>query len=112
MTPYHMVNRTVLNMTKHTDSVVAVQDLRTSLAAITNRAAKGESFLVMRNSRPVFRIVPAQETNTYPPATFRKPAALGELRARYKASGLSGAIQPKDVEDIIRSVHESVRSHG
>ena len=107
-----MLKHTELNMTNHTDSVVAVQDLRTSLAAITDRAAKGESFLVMRNSRPVFRIVPAQETPAYAPTEPRKPATLGELRARYQASGLSRAIGPGDVEDIIRSVHEAVRSRG
>jgi prevent-host-death family protein len=99
-------------MIKHTDSVVAVQDLRTSLASITDRAVKGESFLVMRNSRPVFRIVPAEDAFAYPPAAPRKPASLGELRARYQASGLARALKPGELEDIIREVHQDARPRG
>lgn len=92
-------------MVNHTDAVVAVQELRTSLASIADRAAKGESFLVMRNSRPAFRIVPAEETFSYATPEPRKPATLRELRARYQASGLSRAITLSDLEAIIRDVH-------
>ena len=100
-----MFNRMVNHMIKHTESVVAVQELRTSLASIADRAAKGESFLVMRNSRPAFRIVPAGEAVSYAASEPRKPASLREVRARYQASGLSRAITPADLDDIIREVH-------
>lgn len=91
------------------DTIVAVQDLRTSLAAITERATRGETFLVMRNSRPAFRIVPAEQTAEVA-ATPRKPAMkLGELRARYQAGGLSKALGPADLEAMIRDVHEAAR---
>ena len=99
-------------MIKHTDSIVAVQDLRTSLASIADRAAQGESFLVMRNSRPVVRIVPAEDAGVYPAAAPRTPASLGELRARYQASGLAGAIKPGELEELIRAVHQNTPPRG
>ena len=42
------------------DFIISVQDIRTSLGEIANRAETGESFTVVRNSKPVFRIVPIE----------------------------------------------------
>lgn len=39
-------------------TIVSMEDMRTSLAAIANRAAQGERFIVVRKSKPVFEIVP------------------------------------------------------
>jgi len=40
-------------------TVIAMQNIRTSLASIARRAEAGEQFLVVRNSRPSFYILPA-----------------------------------------------------
>ncbi|NQU39891.1 MAG: hypothetical protein HQ523_08070 [Lentisphaerae bacterium] len=43
------------------NTIISVQDIRTSLAGIAQRAEDGESFLVIRNSKPAFRIVPVED---------------------------------------------------
>ncbi len=39
-------------------NILSIRDLRQNLAKIADRVAKGEGFLVMRRSRPAFKIVP------------------------------------------------------
>lgn len=40
-----------------------------SLKAVADRAEKGETFMVVRNSRPAFRIVPLEGKTVYPVAS-------------------------------------------
>jgi antitoxin (DNA-binding transcriptional repressor) of toxin-antitoxin stability system len=40
------------------DTIISVQDIRTSLASIAKRAESGETFVVIRNSKPAFTIAP------------------------------------------------------
>lgn len=91
------------------ETMVAVQDLRTSLAAIADRAAKGESFLVMRNSRPAFRIVPATQPVAGRRGERGEPLRFGELRAGFQASGLSRAMSKSGLETMIHEVHDGLR---
>ena len=50
------------------ESIISVQDIRTSLGSIADRAERGESFTVVRSSKPVFRIVPIET-----PSAVREP---------------------------------------
>lgn len=45
-------------------TIISMQDIRTKIAAIANRAQKGERFIVVRKSRPVFQIVPVTDATT------------------------------------------------
>ena len=42
-------------------NLVPLKELRQKLTDYTKRAEKGESFLVLRKSKPVFKIVPVEE---------------------------------------------------
>lgn len=44
------------------DKIISMKDIRLSLAAIAKRVEAGESFTVVRDSKPVFRIEPLPET--------------------------------------------------
>ncbi|MBU4298482.1 type II toxin-antitoxin system prevent-host-death family antitoxin [Patescibacteria group bacterium] len=41
--------------------IIGVKQLYKNLARISQRVAKGESFIVVKRSKPVFRVVPYQE---------------------------------------------------
>ncbi|MBI3632842.1 MAG: type II toxin-antitoxin system Phd/YefM family antitoxin [Candidatus Vogelbacteria bacterium] len=41
--------------------IVGLKDLRENIDSWINKVSRGESFLVMRKSAPVFKIVPAEE---------------------------------------------------
>ncbi len=45
--------------------IVGVKELRENLEKYINRVDKGESFTVVRRSRPVFKISPAEEENLW-----------------------------------------------
>jgi len=42
-------------------NLVKLKDLRENVAEYSNRVAKGESFIIMKRSRPLFRISPVDE---------------------------------------------------
>ena len=82
-------------------TIIAVQDIRQSLASITDRAEKGESFVVVRNSRPVFRIEPI--TELYETGNSRAPMTVREVRGRFAADPVSeDELSPTDLDAIIR----------
>ena len=45
--------------------IVGVKELRENLEKYINRVDKGESFTVVRRSKPVFKISPAEEENLW-----------------------------------------------
>ncbi len=47
--------------TKMQPNVVGLRELRESMDSYVNRVSKGESFLVLRKSRPVFKMEPVDE---------------------------------------------------
>ncbi len=46
------------------DKIISMKDIRLSLAAIARRVETGESFTVVRDSKPVFRIEPLTEAGS------------------------------------------------
>ncbi len=43
------------------DSTVALKDLRTNMEKYISRVSGGESFTVLRRSRPIFKITPPED---------------------------------------------------
>lgn len=86
--------------------IISVQDIRESLATIANQAQAGETFVVVRNSRPVFRILPPDVADT---DKTGKGLSLTEITARFDAAGSSGDLSAGDLDRII---HESHTEYG
>lgn len=57
-------------------TLISVQDIRTSLASITERVEGGESFMVIRNSKPSFMITPVDQ-----PSMVRETAVAYKTKA-------------------------------
>ena len=43
------------------NSIVGVKELRENLSAYTDQSRRGKSFIVVRRSKPIFRMVPIDE---------------------------------------------------
>jgi len=65
---------------------VNLKDLRVNLGAYADRIAKGESFVVMKRSKPLFRIEPVDEGQWETVIDFTKlrkgGIEIGELLSR------------------------------
>ena len=48
----------------NTPTIVSMKDIRLSLAAIARRVEAGESFIVVRDSKPVFQIEPISRSHS------------------------------------------------
>jgi len=82
--------------------IISVQDIRQSLAAIANQAQAGETFVVIRNSKPVFKIVPADEKSGGHP----EPApTLAELTGKLDSVKTSYELAANEVDMIIHEAH-------
>lgn len=94
------------------DTIISVQDIRVSLGDIARRAESGESFTVVRNSKPSFRIVPAGVSTAQvreAPQTYsaRKPKtapSLTEIRNALTGPAGKGALSAKEIEELIAEV--------
>jgi antitoxin (DNA-binding transcriptional repressor) of toxin-antitoxin stability system len=96
------------------DTIISVQEIRTSLGAIASRAEAGESFTVVRNSKPAFRIVPLaraqavrEQRTAYggSDATTHNTLTAREIRDRMEKSGASEMLTPEELDRIIHEVH-------
>jgi antitoxin (DNA-binding transcriptional repressor) of toxin-antitoxin stability system len=87
------------------ETLIAMQDMRTELSAIADRAAAGEMFIVLRNSRPAFRILPFSSTSEeVPPPTVKSFSAI---RKRMEARPVSSEeLTPTDLKRVIREVRK------
>ena len=45
-------------------TIIGIKQLHKDLAKITKKVGRGESFLIMKYSKPVFKIEPTETTNT------------------------------------------------
>jgi len=86
--------------------IISVQDIRQSLATITNQAQAGETFVVVRNSKPVFKIVPPYTKEN----EDRKNAlSLAEITGKLDAMETSYDLSANELDMII---HESHSKYG
>ena len=49
------------NLVKIMKNIVGLKELRQNMTEYTKRVAKGESFLVFKQSQPIFKITPPQD---------------------------------------------------
>jgi antitoxin (DNA-binding transcriptional repressor) of toxin-antitoxin stability system len=87
------------------ETLIAMQDMRTELSAIADRATAGEMFIVLRNSRPAFRILPFCSTSEdVPPTTVKSFSAI---RKRMEARPVSSEeLTPADLKRVIKEVRK------
>ena len=82
--------------------IISMQDMRVSFATIADQAQAGETFVVVRNSKPVFKIVPPDE-KTAP--TKSPPLSLAEMTRKLDAVEDSCGLSAKDLDMIIHEAH-------
>jgi antitoxin (DNA-binding transcriptional repressor) of toxin-antitoxin stability system len=83
------------------ETLIAMQDIRTHLASIADRAESGETFVVIRNSRPVFRIQPIA-TSAESTSPGRSTIPIREVRERFaKYPVKADELTPGDLDTII-----------
>ncbi len=86
------------------DTLIAMQDIRNSLASIADRAEGGESFIVVRNSHPAFRIAPLSDAAA-PKEPPRRPPTVSEVRERLAAYPVAkDELDAHELDAIIREV--------
>ncbi len=92
------------------DSIISVQDIRTTLGTIIKRAEHGESFTVIKNSKPAFRIIPLEKP-MYEQSKSRPALTLQEIRSRFEADPVSAnELSPDDLDDIIHEIHHDMQN--
>jgi len=74
---------------------VSVDDAKTNLSRLLDRAAKGEEVIITRDGRPIAKLVPA--------TAVRKPRKLGVLKGRIRVPDDFDAPLPDDVLDAFDS---------
>lgn len=82
--------------------IISVQDIRRSLAMIANEAQAGETFVVVRNSKPVFKIVPADDAST---PSRKVSLSLTEMTAKLDAVKASESFSSAELDMIIHEAH-------
>jgi len=88
--------------------IISMQDMRVSLARIADQAQAGETFVVIRNSKPAFRIVPAEKSGVGP---AHPDMSLDEITLRMSKAAKTTGFSPDDLDAIIRDAHrKSARS--
>ncbi len=85
-------------------NIISVQDIRTKLADIANDAAAGESFLVVRHSRPIFKIVPLDYDSNRD-----REEVLSELDAIPDVPSSERDISDDEIVELVREVRREKR---
>ena len=86
--------------------IISMQDMRLSLASIANQAQAGETFIVVRSSKPVFKIIPPFE-KTKP--FGKRPMSLAKITDKLDAVEAFYDLSEDDLDGII---HESHAEYG
>ncbi|MFA5043965.1 MAG: hypothetical protein WC381_03880 [Kiritimatiellia bacterium] len=82
--------------------IISMQDMRLSLASIANQAQSGETFIVVRSSKPVFKIIPPFEK--IKPAG-KLPMSLAEITDTLDAVKACYDLSENDLDGIIHEAH-------
>ena len=86
--------------------IISMQDMRLSLASIANQVQAGETFIVVRSSKPVFKIIPPFEKTKL---SGKRPMSLAEITDKLDAVEASYDLSEDDLDGII---HESHAEYG
>lgn len=84
--------------------IISMQDIRQSLATIADRAQAGETFIVIRNSKPVFRITPPEDRSGSEQRSLRGLRALTE---RLDGVVAGERLSSDELDEIIHDVHRA-----
>ena len=91
------------------DAIISVQDIRTKLGSIAKRVEAGETFTVIRNSRPAFRLIPI-ERKTYPITSSEPKMLLHDIQEKFAANPVPHQeFSPLDLDQIIHEEHRNKR---
>lgn len=82
--------------------IISMQDIRVSLAAIADQVQAGETFVVVRNSKPVFKIVQPDETHS--PRATPSPS-LEEITNKLDSVKNGYDLSARDLDKIIHEAH-------
>lgn len=85
-------------------TIISMQDIRTSLAVVAKRASAGESFVVVRNSKPAFRIEPLSVGEASVSAPLASPS-LDSITGRIDVVMSGAALSEIELDRIIHDVH-------
>lgn len=78
-------------------SIIGVKELHTNLKSISKRTAKGEEFLVFKNTKPLFKIIPVIKMHGKKSKIYRRKPL--EEFAKLKFHGGSNLSQ--EIDDIL-----------
>lgn len=82
--------------------IISMQDMRLSLASIADRVQAGETFIVVRSSKPVFKIIPPFEKTKL---SGRRLGSLAEITDKLDAVEASYDLSADDLDGIIHEAH-------
>ena len=85
------------------NTVIAMQNIRTSLASIAKRAEAGEQFLVVKNSKPSFYIIPAAGNKF---KEKRPELTLENITQKIDKSKMPGNFSSGLIDEIIHEIHQ------
>ncbi len=85
------------------NTVIAMQNIRTSLASIAKRAEAGEQFLVVKNSKPSFYIIPATNKRF---KEKQPDITLENITQRIDKRKKPHNFSSKLVDEIIHEIHQ------
>lgn len=91
------------------DAIISVQDIRTKLGAIAKRVESGETFTVIRNSKPAFRLVPIERI-AYSINSDEPKMLLHDIQEKFKANPVTQ--QELSALDLERIIHEEHRKNS
>lgn len=85
------------------EKIISMKDIRLSLAAIAKRAEAGERFIVVRDSKPVFRIEPCSAESS----GLAKKISFSEFTEKVDRVREPGGTEwtPEAVEKIIKEMY-------
>jgi len=86
-------------------TIISMQDIRTSLASVAQRTSAGESFVVVRNSKPAFRIEPLSGGEAPISAPLSAGRSLDSITGRIDAVRSSATLTEDELDQIIHDVH-------
>ncbi|MDE2001092.1 MAG: type II toxin-antitoxin system prevent-host-death family antitoxin [Patescibacteria group bacterium] len=64
------------------EKIIGLKELRERMGHYTTEVEKGKSFLIVRKSRPVFRIAPVEEESAWEPVVDFTKVKNGGVSAR------------------------------
>jgi len=87
----------------NTPTIVSMKDIRLSLATIARRVEAGESFIVVRDSKPVFQIEPLSGAGANPQRGMTFDAFTQKVDSIRDAG--ESAWTPEAVEQVIQEMY-------